>query len=302
MTVPLFTLLGRLSAALPPFRGKVRIFLLFYRLLGLSKRHIVLETRLRRPVAFRAELDLHAWLQRLAFLTGGYEEDTVDFLVRLHRFAGSGYLLDVGANIGLIAIPFAKLTGGRVVAVEAVPDNVIVLRHNVAANDLNDAITILPVGLGDEAKIVQIQVEGDLQAGEGTGTANILPDGSSYECVRQELRIERLDALALPDGCSVMKIDTDGYDLKVVMGGVEFLQRNRPIVFGEFSAHCLAWHGQSVEDVIAFARTHGYETWRRQGTSWRFAPFAESTDKFEQDLLLVPREKAAALRAGMGDG
>lgn len=292
---------GRVAARLPHVRGKTRVLLALYKLLGLSGKHLIVDARLRRPVRFDAQLDLHAWLQRVAFLTGGYEEDTVEFLLELHARVGrDGYLLDVGANIGLIAIPFAKSVPARqpsVIAVEAVPDNVAVLRRNLALNHLQEAVPVVPFGLGATGGSVQIQVEGDLRSGEGTGTANILPDGSTYDCVRQEIVIRTVDELAdsgeLPDGCSVIKIDTDGYDLKVLEGATRFLGRNRPIIFGEFSAHCLGWHGQSIADVAVFAAANGYAVWQRELPSWRFRAYApERAAGFVQDLLLVPHESA----------
>jgi FkbM family methyltransferase len=183
------------------------------------------------------------------------------------------------------------------VAVEAVPDNVVALRKNVGLNGLGDAISIVPYALGATAGVAQIQVEGDLEAGEGTGTANILADGTTFECVRQEVRVRTLDELLdsgeLPRRCSVVKIDTDGYDLKVLQGGTKFLARDRPVVFGEFSAHCLNWHGQSLSDVVAFADANGYQTWRRQIPEWRFTRTL-GAGTFEQDLLLVPRERVDA--------
>lgn len=274
----LYVAVCRFSSRLPHFRGRTRIVLLLYKLLRLDGQHFIVRAQLRHPVPYVATLDLHAWAQRVAFLTGEYEAGTTRLLMRLRD--GHGYLLDVGANIGLIALPFARATGANVVAIEAVPDNVAVLRANVDANGLGDRITVLPFGVGDETKTVDIQVEGDLRAGEGTGTANILADGSTWECVRQTLTIRRLDDLDLPRGCSVIKIDTDGYDLKVLQGGRDFLQRERPVIYGEFSAHCMGWHGQTVDDVLAFAADLGYAVLSEKPRA-----------AFEQDLLLVPSEK-----------
>jgi FkbM family methyltransferase len=300
----LFAAVGRLSCHLPPIRGRTRLFLEVFRALGLARGHCVVQAHLRHPAPYHAILDLHSWLQRIAFLTGGYEPDTVRFLLRLHlRTGSSGYLLDVGANIGLLAIPFALLAQGgglpRVVAVEAAPDNASRLRENVALNALEAAIRVIGVALGDRQKTVAIQVEGDLDAGAGTGTANILPDGSMFPCVRQPLSLMTLDGLyasrIVPPGCAVAKIDTDGYDLKVLRGAQAFLAAERPIVFGEFAAHCLGWHGESLQDVIEFASVCDYRVWRKDTGSWCFSENPR-VDGFQSDLLLVPNERADSLR------
>jgi len=93
----------------------------------------------------------------------------------------------------------------------------------------------------------------------------------------------------LPGNCGVMKIDTDGYDLFVLMGAKRFLMQARPIIFGEFAAHCLKWHGQSIHDVQVFLATQDYELYtRREG--WSFAPLRDG-EHFVMDALCVPREK-----------
>lgn len=295
-----FVAIGKYCRNLPAFRGRTRLFLLLYNVLGLQRRHVKVQTTLNDPITFTAKLDLHSWLQRIAFLTGGYEGDTVRFLRRLHEGRGyQGYLLDVGANIGLISVPFslASVTNGcdtethrlAAIAIEAVPDNCQALRTNVDMNKLDHHVLIYQTALGETSKTIEIQVEGDLEPGQGTGTANILPTGSTYQCTRQTLELQKLDNLALPPGCSVMKIDTDGYDLKVLQGGTEFIRSNRPVIFGEFSAHCMAWHGQTLVDVKAFSAANGYCVWQKLPDVWKFTTtFSHQT--FVQDLLLVPEE------------
>jgi FkbM family methyltransferase len=269
--------------------------------LGLARQHVLVETRLRRPTPFLATLDLHSWLQRIAFLTGAYEDDAVAFLYRLYRsHHREGYVLDIGANIGLVSIPLAivikesQRKSPCVVSIEAVPDNARALEANIALNTLQADILVLSAALGDACKDIEIQVEGNLLPGEGTGTANILPDGSTYRCVRQKLALQTIDSLwaagRMPSGCAVMKIDVDGYDLKVLQGAETFLNRERPVVFGEFSAHCLRWHGQSLNDINEFARERDYCVWQRLPNSWAFSS-SSSVTAYIQDLLLVPSEK-----------
>jgi FkbM family methyltransferase len=312
LNAELFEKVGRVAVRLPHFRGKTRACLVLFRALGLEKRHTFVETTLTAQVAYRVRLDLHSWLQRIAFLTGGYEADTVKFLVDLHRsMGGAGYLLDIGANIGLVSVPAAlQLAGDRrdvqVVSIEAVPDNAAALRDNVALNSAQDLVYVIEAALGEHEGTADIQVEGDLAAGEGTGTANILPAGSTldpngtYECVRNPVAIHTLDSLwragRLAASCSVVKIDTDGYDLKILQGASGFLDACRPVIFGEFSAHCLRWHGQSVRDVQAFARARGYETWQRLPGKARLL-FSRAVDEaaYSQDVLLVPADRADAL-------
>ena len=306
----IFVSVARVAAHLPAMKGKDGLFLRLFNLLGLKSEHIYVDTLLRVPIRYRVRLDLHSWLQRLAYVSGGYEADTVRFLVKLHEnTAKAGFILDIGANIGLIGIPAALIIRARhkdqsnkphVICVEAVPDNEKALRHNVALNEAQELISVIGTGLGEVPAAVDIQVEGDLKSGEGTGTANILPAGSTldpngtYECVRIPIQITTLDTLlrsgVLGGKCAVIKIDTDGYDLKILKGGREFLNRDRPVIYGEFAAHCLNWHGESISDVVEFARSLNYVVWPRlPGRDFKFTP-AINTTSYSVDLLMVPAE------------
>ncbi|MEO5671583.1 MAG: FkbM family methyltransferase [Ramlibacter sp.] len=310
----MFESVGRLAVQLPRFRGRSRACLILFKALGLEGKHTFVEAVMRAPVAYRVRLDLHSWLQRIAFLMGEYEEDTARLLCRLQQsIGGKGYMLDIGANIGMISLPTAILLAGDrsstsvcVISVEAIPDNAAALRRNIELNNAGGMIKVIEKALGDRAATLDIQVEGDLSRGEGTGTANILPAGSTldpngtYQCVRIPIEVVTLDSLhavgEIPDSCRVVKIDTDGYDLKVLQGATKFISKCRPVVFGEFSAHCMGWHGQSVVDVISYANSMGYLVWQRVERSkpLRFSRQADPVT-FVQDLLLVPREHEEAL-------
>jgi FkbM family methyltransferase len=287
---------------LPNFRGKIPAGLALYRVLGLQRHHIVIETTLRQPISYRMRLDLHSMLECMAYLYSGYEVQTVMFLARCYK--GTGYFLDIGANIGLITIPFVKIssieTGTEPVAVcvEAIRSNCKALAHNVRINDLDSAVKILCCGLGDRDRDVEIQVEGNLKEGEGTGTANILADQSVHPCERIRLEITTVNRLIeggnIPRDCELVKIDVDGYDLKVLQGGTVFLEESRPIIFGEFSRRCLGWHDQTPEDVAEFVHAYSYDTWVRDRDSWKFVPIRR-VRRVNDDLLLIPEERVADL-------
>jgi hypothetical protein len=112
------------------------------------------------------------------------------------------------------------------------------------------------------------------------------------------LKISTIDSLIrsgqiAPD-IKVIKIDTDGYDLFALMGASELLARERPIIFGEFMAACLDWHGQTIADVAAFARRLDYNLYARVRQTWRFTSRFDMK-AFVQDALLVPSDSRCDL-------
>jgi FkbM family methyltransferase len=279
----------------------VRALLALYRWLGLEAEHVCVERVLRRPVPYRVRLDLHCHHERMALLMDGYEADLVPVLYRLLDPAGC--FLDVGANIGLITIPLTRLIVEKMASalptrpvaycLEPVESNYEALCHNIGLNGFSQLIRPLCIGVGETEQTVDIQVEGNLPVRGGTGTANILPSSSTYQCVRTTLPIRTIDNLLasreLPANIKLIKLDTDGYDLFALMGATGLLEQSRPLVFGEFMAGSLAWHGQTIGDVAAFARSLDYDLFARRGRTWRFTS-RFCPDAFVQDALLLPRE------------
>lgn len=286
---------------LPNLRGKVRIAMEIYKLLGLENHHIFETATIENPIQYKAILDLHSWLERLAFLMNGYESETVRFLARC--YTDDGYFLDIGANIGLISLPFSNLVARRgdvapdVFCIEAVQANLDRLRENVNLNRKEETITPIGKAVGERQKFVEIQVEGNLRDGAGTGTANILADGTDHPCERIPLEITTINKLMdsgeLPQDCSLVKIDADGYDLKILEGATDLLATSRPVIFGEFMRHCLAWHGQTHEDVVAFVGQFDYRVFSKDESVWQFLPWDKNP--VESDLLIVPEEKIVDL-------
>ena len=97
----------RLIRKTPMFRGKVRLVSIVRRRLGLENHHIIETIQLHKPLNYQATLDLHSWHEYVAYIIGGYEPDTVDFLVQCYDEKGA--FLDLGANIGLLSLPFALI-------------------------------------------------------------------------------------------------------------------------------------------------------------------------------------------------
>ncbi len=295
----LYVALAKSLSRLPNFRGKVRAGLALHRLLGLRGRHVVTDALLRRPLKFQMRLDLQCAHERMALLMGGYEAETSKFLARC--YPGRGYVLDVGANIGLIAIPLALAlrekdpTAAQIVhCVEPIKSNCDALRHNIQLNDLGRNVSLLECCLGESERTAEMVVEGNLPSGQGTGTAILIATGSTYVCERIAVQLTTIDALVsagrLPRDCALIKLDCDGYDFNVLRGARTLLTDARPVVFGEFHAYCLNWHGQTHAEAVQFMNEFDYASFQPSSAGGhRFVPFTPEPG-VEQDLLFIPRE------------
>lgn len=142
-------------------------------------------------------------------------------------------VLDAGASWGGFALPAAKAVGtdGRVTAIEMLPDNGRILLQSARASGLAGVIRLLPLGLSDE--LGSALMRRDLSTNN-----QVVATPSNDEPLKgyEVLPVVNLDLLAGAIGpIDVMKMDIEGMEHRAVMGGLKFLQKNRPIVFLEYS-------------------------------------------------------------------
>ncbi len=158
----------------------------------------------------------------------GYEPHVASTLDRL---LGDGdVFVDVGANVGYHTFRASARIGpgGRVVAVEANPENARLIAHTIESNALGN-IELVPVALAAG--------RGYVSFGTHVGSnGGFLPDGASTTgsgrgTIVPTLALDDLDL----DRVSVVKIDVEGAEGIVIDGATATIERHRPTFVMEFS-------------------------------------------------------------------
>jgi FkbM family methyltransferase len=142
-------------------------------------------------------------------------------------------VLDAGASWGGFSLPAAKAVGagGRVTAIEMLPDNARILLQSARASGLADTIRLLPLGLSDS--LGSALMRRDLSSNN-----QVVATPADDEPLKgyEVLPVMSLDLLRSELGpVDVMKIDIEGMEYRAVMGGRAFLAESRPVVFLEYS-------------------------------------------------------------------
>lgn len=89
-----------------------------------------------------------------ALIAGIMGEDEYDFR-KLPEL--EGWIIDIGAHIGIIAVGLAlDHPKARVVAVEAIPANVDVLRQNVGMNHLEDRVYVMSAAASEDPGPIEV--------------------------------------------------------------------------------------------------------------------------------------------------
>lgn len=171
---------------------------------------------------------------RMLFMSG--EQDFWKLQVALTILQREGapqpsHLIDVGANIGTIVIPAIRRglfkTG---TAIEAHPNNVRLLRANIALNEVDDFVTVLNVAIGNESG-KQIYLR---EVADDSSTHSIDNDGIPVCSLR-------LDDLIFP-AQALLWMDIEGYEGHALEGAKSLLSTGIPVV-SEFHPEFLARAG-----------------------------------------------------------
>lgn len=142
-----------------------------------------------------------------------------------------GDLLDVGANIGAIALPFARANPSRrVTAIEAHPGIYELLAENVAANGLQN-VDAVQAAAGEATGFMVVPVA-DLSIAGNHGASSFYEKGSPTA----RTRVVRIDDVA-PTDCRLVKVDVEGFEDRVLRGAPRLLNEVGPEWLVEVSRH-----------------------------------------------------------------
>jgi FkbM family methyltransferase len=223
------------------------------------------------------------------FWNGTYDDDQVAFLCRCIEALGVN-LLDIGANVGLIAVRAAR-AGALVEAVEPVAENAARIMASAHLSGVADRIQVTQVALGEVAGTMTLIRE----EGLGAATGNAVDSSISGAMRGAQVTVPqvRLDDLSL-SALDVMKIDVEGNETLVLRGGMQSIERWRPVIVGEFNADLMPLHHQSFLDVARLLDPLDY----------RYFTFVSATEICEQqprvglgNVIAAPQEKVSRLPA-----
>jgi FkbM family methyltransferase len=165
-------------------------------------------------------------IENVIYERGVYEQGTVSVL---QDFLETGdTFVDAGANIGWLSLVAANKVGinGKVIAFEPVPSTFEILKSNKSLNNFKQ-IELNQFALGRKTERLTIYPET-----ENRGGASILNHQSNKGV---EIEVKKLDDLKLSSKVDVLKIDVEGFELDVLKGAVETIQKDKPKLIIEHS-------------------------------------------------------------------
>jgi|SRR6185369_1967522 len=167
-------------------------------------------------------------------------------------------ILDLGANIGLSAIYFSrKYQNARVACAEPIPDNLRLLKENVATNGIRADIFEAAVDVADGEIVMELCANdyghkvSNVPAGATTATVRSV----SVPTMLRELSWERI---------GLLKVDIEGHEKVLLAANCDWLNR--------VDAMCIECHdGFGAADLAQLSARYGFEPPRQLPGIWFMA-------------------------------
>ena len=205
-------------------------------------------------------------------LYGEFAGEEVDSILSL---VGPGdHVLDLGANIGFHTLALARAVGpgGAVTSVEPQRFCFQLLCANVTANQLA-TVHALRAAVGDVTGTCAIPLL-DPRARHNAGATGVAPDadaGAQTDIVP----LITVDSLKLPR-CNLIKIDTEGFENRVVTGARQTIERHRPVLYIEVHDR------EKLRHLVASLTPLGY------GLTLHHTQFYRSTNPLDEGARIFP--------------
>jgi FkbM family methyltransferase len=150
-------------------------------------------------------------------------------------------ILDIGTNIGNHLMYFAiQMEANKVIGFEPVASTYKILKKNVELNELEN-VEINNFALGKEKSTAKI----DCFSADNIGKTSL-----SYS-EEGDISVQMLDELEIKEKVDFIKIDVEGFEEDVLLGGLELIQKYKPIIWVEIFE-------SSFEKVNSLLESLGY--------------------------------------------
>ena len=204
------------------------------------------------------ELDLNEGIDLSIFLFGTSERKILN-LKDLFKSNSKLLFLDIGANIGSVSLPLAKLFKYcKIYSIEPTNFAFDKFKKNLSLNkDLQKRVFLNQFFLSNLKKPKKVWSSWSLDNDKNKhkkhrGILKLIKKNSyiSLDNFIKKKKIKKIDFI---------KLDVDGYELDVFKSGKKFFKKNRPIIFIEIAPYLYPEFGYSCLILIQYIKKIGYE-------------------------------------------
>ena len=192
-------------------------------------------------------------------------------------------ILDVGASIGHYTLLFHEIwPEAEIWAIEPSSRS---FQYLMANTGHIPNVRHIPLAAGEATYTHALAMPSQAQKSwmnNPEGNCGIMSLYGDSDNLRENVPVVRLDDLI--DSCDFIKIDTEGYEEKVILGAERLLRESRPALHVEFVRVNQEIAGGSLPKLADLVGSYGYVP----------------TEVLHHDVIFLPREKVEAINALRG--
>lgn len=218
-----------------------------------------------------------------------YEDDVLQMMEAL--IEGQSTIFDIGGNIGWYAINLAKAKpDATVLTFEPIPKTFAYLQKNLTMNEVSNVYPF-NFGFSDQEQELTFYYYPEVS---GNASLTNVSDRDDVEKIRCQVR--RLDEFVrqsnqAPD---FIKCDVEGAEFFVFKGGIDVIERHKPIIFAELLRKWSAKFAYHPNEVINLLKGMGYRCFAVAGE--KLAEFIAMDDQtMETNFFFLHADKHGRL-------
>lgn len=206
------------------------------------------------------ELDLSETIDSSLYYSGVFEIETLKCLQK--QITPEMIVFEIGANIGSHSFEIAKLLqpgNGRLYCFEPTEYAFKKLCKNQRLNNFSN-IVFEKIAFSDAEGTQRITPASSLDTVAFSASWDV-KDMQSKQHAPQDITFKTLDQYVFEHEIQrvhLLKIDVDGYELKVIRGAQETIRRDAPIIIIEFSECLLGYVGDTLDELLSLLENRGY--------------------------------------------
>lgn len=186
----------------------------------------------------------------------GFENEELEFTFNFLR--KGDIFFDIGANIGLFSLVAAKRIGetGKIFAFEPSPKTFLRLKENIVLNKFEN---IIPLNLGLSNKIEKLPF--NISETGYDAWNSFAGNGSELLQKSIEVPVITLESFISEKKLSniqLFKIDVEGWEKFVLLGGEKYLRINSPVIILELTESNTFSAGYMVQELYSLLESWGY--------------------------------------------
>ncbi len=215
------------------------------------------------------QLNLSEVIDFMIYFVGGF--DKAGSKAFSEQISKNHTIIDIGANIGSFSLVVSKYLGkeGRIIAIEPSKYAFQKFQENLELNKpVSDRIIPIqafmtqntypvPEGVYASWDITSNSLRHTNHKGILTSTNGAI--SLSLDQLVERFRIKKLDWL---------KIDVDGFEKDVLLGGQDVFENHKPNIFMELCEYSLTEHNTSVEEILSFLIQFDYKFYSVKGRAF----------------------------------